>query len=59
MVKKTTAKTLSTRPRLLLSKLLQPELDSELKQPELYQQDLQKAFEKEESKIKIVILGYW
>ena len=59
MVKETTTKTLSTRPRLLLSKLPQPELDSELKLSELYQLDLQRAFEKEELKIKIVVLGYW
>ena len=57
MVKETTTKTLSTRPRLLLSKLPQPELDSELKLSELYQLDLQRAFEKEELKIKIVVLG--
>ena len=57
MVKETTTKTLSTRPRLLLSKLPQPELDSELKLSELYQLDLQRAFEKEELKMKIVVLG--
>ena len=57
MVKDTTAPTLSARPRLLLSKLLRPELDSELKLPELYRLGLQRAFETEESRIIFVILG--
>lgn len=57
MVMETTATTLQARQRQLLSKLLRPELDSELKLPELYRLGLQRAFETEESRIIFVILG--